>query len=165
MSARYNREDPRTVLPQLEKEFKESFAEQEKEIDKLEDGLSVIGQVVSVSGSAEMSDVSATADSYVDVGSITLDKGVWIVVCRARFVPSASGDHYTSLCLSTVSQMAAWYDRRYSQSTYNSQHNITVIARPSADNTTYYMVGGTNAAGTWYRQNASSFSIMAVRIA
>ena len=116
---RFNREDSRTVLPQLEKELREhetKITSTANDVSTLEKAVSKVGDVVSVRGSASTTDITATAGSFVDLGSVTLEKGVWVITCRARFTPSASGNNYTTVCIGSISQSNAWYDRRFSQS-------------------------------------------------
>jgi hypothetical protein len=114
-------------------------------------------------GSSSMTDVSQSADAYVNIMSISLPAGTWIVSCRARFVPSASSNHYSTVGFSSTSKDTIWFDRRYGQATYNLQHSFTCVALPSTT-TTYYLIGSANVAGSWYRKNGAACAIDAIRI-
>ena len=118
---------------------------------------------VVVEGTDSMSAVSCSAGGWVTIGSITLAAGTWIVNCRARFTPTASGTNYSAVCLGT-STAQGWYDRRYSESTYQIQHSFVQIVHPT-ESTTYYLRGNCNNAGKFERSNGAAYSIDAIRIA
>lgn len=156
---RYNREDPRTVLPQLEKQVSDVSEKLSPVVKK----VAPIGESIFIEGSGSMPDVSIEASTYVDIGDVYLDAGVWVVTCRARFIPNASGNHYSTLCFSETSGSGMWHDRVYGGTTYNNQHNMTKIVAVSK-RTHFYLTGGTNAKGAWRRDSAGAFAIEAVRI-
>ena len=134
-----------------------------KTLAKLLVKADAVGKRVTVNGSSSMSNISQPADSYVNIGSITLTPGTWVVVYRGRYVPNASGNHYSAIYFSSTSAGAGWHDRRYSGTTYNMAHVATCIVQPTV-NTTYYLIGNASAAGVWNRESQSAFLIDAVRI-
>ncbi len=115
-----------------------------------------------VEGTDSMNAVSCSAGGWATIGSITLTAGTWVVNCRARFTPTASGTNYSAVCFGS-STGQGWYDRRYSESAYQIQHSFVQIVSTSGG--TYYLRGTCNNAGKFERSNGAAYSIDAVRIA
>ena len=123
-----------------------------------------LGSIVSSLGSSSTSNISATANSAKTLLSVSLTAGTWIVMCTARFAPSASGSNNTAVVFSTTSNDDSWYDRKFATGTYTIQHSFTTVVTPTAT-TNYYLSGSTTTAGAWQRNNGNACSIRAVRIA
>lgn len=115
-----------------------------------------------VEGSSSTADVPVSAGGWVTIGTISLSAGTWIVNCRARYTPNASGNNYSAVCLGGSSG-EGWYDRRYSASTYQIQHSFVHIVQPTTT-TTFYLRGTANNAGKFNRTNGAMYAIDAVRI-
>ena len=125
--------------------------------------IQTIGGRVVVEGSSSTSAVSNAAGATVTIGSISLTPGRWIVICRARFEPTASGNNYSAIYFTSDSTLTGWHDRRYSETTYQLQHSTVLAVAPTAT-TTYYLRGTCNNAGKWLRTSNSAYTIDATRI-
>lgn len=129
---------------------------------------SKIGTRITVQGSSSTSSVSNSAGAYVTIGSISLPAGVWIVNLRARFVPASgtTGNTYPVIYWTSSSTGEGWHQRMMVQSTTNAAISMMAIAAPTntTQNTTYYLRGHSNNAGSWIRQNNAQFCIDAIRI-
>ena len=80
----YNREDPRTVLPQLEKLINsadERIVSLDKRIVSLEQSCSHVGDYKYHTPSS----VSCLSGRYFQVAYLTLDKGLWLVDMHCAF--------------------------------------------------------------------------------
>lgn len=106
---------------------------------------------------------STTAGTWYQLGSINLTVGRWIIIVRARFTPKDSGNHYSSINISTTSKLEAVRDRRYGTGTYYNQHSTSMIISLASD-APVYVNGMSSVAGTWTRTNNSAFTIDAIRI-
>lgn len=104
-----------------------------------------------------------TAGTWYQLGVINLTEGRWIIIARARFTPKESGNHYSSINISTTPKLEAVRDRRYGTGTYYNQHSTSMIIGLTS-NTPVYVNGMSSAAGTWVRTNGSAFTIDAIRI-
>jgi len=125
---------------------------------------SQIGDRVQKEGGTDWTtNVTSSADAWIQLGNISLTIGRWIVVARARFTPTSSGNHYSSINISTTNKLEAVRDRRYGTGTYYNQHSTSMILSLASD-ATVYVNGMASVAGTWTRTNNSAFTIDAIRI-
>lgn len=126
---------------------------------------SPIGSIVVKNGGEDYTtNLSSETDTWKAIGHINLNEGRWIVVGRARFDPSSSGAHYSSVNIGTSSAMEASRDKRYGAGTAANQHTVVAIITISTDETPVYLNGSSTAAGSWVRTNASAFYLGAIRI-
>ena len=126
---------------------------------------STVGSIISKSGGDEYtSDLSTAADTWKALASISLNAGRWIIVARARFDPTSSGAHYSSINISTTSASDMSRDKRYGATTNTNQHSTCIFYNVTSDNTTIYLNGSASAAGKWIRTSASALYLGAMRI-
>ncbi len=126
-----------------------------------------IGQRRYVSGTSSTSNVTNAADAYVTIGSLpNVPKGLWVVNCRARFVPNSgtTGNNYPVIGVSTNSSAEVWHQRAYTSGTTNAQLNTSEFLNLTNENNTIYLRGMNNQAGYWTRKNSAQFMIDAIRI-
>lgn len=129
--------------------------------------LTAIGsRIMKAGGTDYTTDLSTAADTVKNIASISLPPGMWIIIVRARFTPTSSGNHYSTVGLTQLSAEQVIEDRRYGTSTYSNQHNLskTYDFTDKTANTTVYLTGDSNVAGKWIRSGATAFNISAVRI-
>lgn len=122
--------------------------------------------ITRIGGTNYTTDLSSGTNTIKDVATISLPPGLWLVMINARFTPTNSGTHITSMALTENSESAAVHDRRYGSTTYYNQHNFTTLVdlRDKSAGTTMYLTGQSTLAGSWNRKSSAQLSIKAIQM-
>ena len=153
----FNREDSRTVLPQLEKLLNKKTEDLDKKIEELDERIDTLDEQIGARYSNSMTlttHLPANQDSYVEGATITVPKGVYVITVYLSLSTSATGNQSHSVQIYRKSPNAASVqtNRKWTPTNNWSTQELSMIVTATEDDTVFAVRASSSVAtsGTSY---------------